>query len=784
MSTAIAPRNKTANAVDHWLDVCRSCARTPNIKVAELGGDGQAIPFEQALSNLAHAYLRDRAPQLIPHELGFQLLEKNEDNDRAVGVMGFKVGPQYLYVPIFFLNGELKGHELLYLKDSDTFVPLKENWVNYVLNRKPISLGDEIGTNLRELGVERPNMDNFRISPSKYAGVYEPWLLEGMPGLMYAKDRHEPVPPKLPDLIKASAEVATKFLRIIEAAPTLAKPFIDCYGKGLFDDAVKTAKTLHTIRPIRPEPRNRRFITGSVWTEKKAEAPKPDINIWVYDGKKPLGLTEKQAETLKRDGIYIDDNRDDTSSAYRVETNLALQNPDRTGIYDILCAPNDFTRCLLIDKPHGQRGRKAGAVLIRLSDDGGNKSYTQTHPANIFAIERYADEDYTEWFNGLSDSTALEDGGEYVIVTPDGDGTNVFEVKRKQPSVDDEQCYKVYWRHGYRAERPDRLPPVNPRRDNYHDALEDHDMDICDQVSFKRVKGRRFTCLLDTLFAPEGAKVVQVKKPDPNRIIHTIDDDNSRPPALRPGSHVDLQLGIYKMSSALRVLNNGVEAIVNGRQMATKAALIHLIRDHGLKEAAAREMLKEAQEKRGMEYRVKYAQQYPLQQSAPTAPTFPEPPITGDSLMGSDIPQQYLEEQEIPVEALRTTTERPSASAPVEPQITQALQGAANTGQREVLDTAALGNLLETSREDGLIDQFLPDLVKGLDSTGRLLFNFYWHRDMFEERFGSDNMQKLEDALKNAFENNGDLALELKKKSVEPYPGEGVDVDLEAAGEE
>ena len=45
------------------------------IKTATLGGKGDDVPFEQAFSNLAHAYLQDKAPGLLEHEIGFQLLE-------------------------------------------------------------------------------------------------------------------------------------------------------------------------------------------------------------------------------------------------------------------------------------------------------------------------------------------------------------------------------------------------------------------------------------------------------------------------------------------------------------------------------------------------------------------------------------------------------------------------------------------------------------------------------------------------------------------------------------
>src|SRR4029077_736253 len=141
---------KTAN---HWLQVCRDNAFTSGqVKFGELGG-GQDTPFEQAFSNLAHSYVKDKAPKLLDYEVGFQLLEKNQENTKAVGVFGFKVGNQWLYGPVFFLNGDLKGHELLYMKNQDAFVPMDENWIDHILGKKSSVLGDGVNRNLSLLGV-------------------------------------------------------------------------------------------------------------------------------------------------------------------------------------------------------------------------------------------------------------------------------------------------------------------------------------------------------------------------------------------------------------------------------------------------------------------------------------------------------------------------------------------------------------------------------------------------------------------------------------------------------
>ena len=134
------------------------------VKQATLGGE-QSEGFEQAFSSLAYAYLKDKAPRLLDFIIGFQLVDRNEDNTKAVGIFGFKVGDQWLYAPVFFLNGDLKGHELLYLKKQDMFVPLKENWVNHVISRKPHILGEASAKNTFQLGGLLPNLNRLANPP-------------------------------------------------------------------------------------------------------------------------------------------------------------------------------------------------------------------------------------------------------------------------------------------------------------------------------------------------------------------------------------------------------------------------------------------------------------------------------------------------------------------------------------------------------------------------------------------------------------------------------------------
>jgi hypothetical protein len=125
-------------------------------------GDDQ---FERSFSDLAYANLREKAPKLLDYLVGFQVIDKNDKDTRAAGVFGFKVGKQWFMAPIFFMNGELRGTELLYIKDQDSFVPLQENWVNYLIGRKPIMLGESTPLDERQLGIHNPNYRAYIDSP-------------------------------------------------------------------------------------------------------------------------------------------------------------------------------------------------------------------------------------------------------------------------------------------------------------------------------------------------------------------------------------------------------------------------------------------------------------------------------------------------------------------------------------------------------------------------------------------------------------------------------------------
>lgn len=92
---------------------------------------------ERAFMDQAYGFLANKAGKLMqdPYRLGFEVVYKNDSNTRMVGIFAFRVNDQILYVPVFFLNGDIKGTDLLYRQETKSFVPLNEEWVTFLTEK-------------------------------------------------------------------------------------------------------------------------------------------------------------------------------------------------------------------------------------------------------------------------------------------------------------------------------------------------------------------------------------------------------------------------------------------------------------------------------------------------------------------------------------------------------------------------------------------------------------------------------------------------------------------------
>jgi hypothetical protein len=98
---------------------------------------------ETTLADLAVNLVFDRTPGLADHYLGFEIIpgSQNEEKTRAAGLLGFRVGTEELYIPILFLNGKVKGSEVIYLSEADVFTSNSKQWIDYLTTKDTGTMG-------------------------------------------------------------------------------------------------------------------------------------------------------------------------------------------------------------------------------------------------------------------------------------------------------------------------------------------------------------------------------------------------------------------------------------------------------------------------------------------------------------------------------------------------------------------------------------------------------------------------------------------------------------------
>ncbi|NDD52605.1 hypothetical protein EBZ39_01785 [bacterium] len=773
----------------HWLKVVRSHDRS-QVKQAEIGGRGDDTSFEQAFSNLAHAYLRDSAPKLLDHEIGFQLLDRNRENTKAVGVFAFKVGSQWLYAPVFFLNGDLKGHELLYIKNQDMFVPLKENWINYLVNRKPNILGSNVDRNLSAMGQRQPDFTQLSRSPAKF-GSAQPTLKEMMTAVMptLAKCATLNTTQAFEELGRAinlktflkeaGLQVISVLVNSCKHAPQLAAAIDEFHGLDIIKEAIAAAKTRENTTKV-----------ASVLSEAPKVSPaEKGLEVITHDvtvqNKLPHTYTEEEQEKLLRDGVLILDkrDRDNVSVPYDIQVEKKLFNPTESGLYDILVKPGNVERCYVAVYPMGAAKRADFVTVVRTE---GKPEWLNTRADHVFALARIEGEEFGKWYEGLPEAKSLPSGRTRVILlNKNGDTTCPVRVLREYGESEyGTTSYEVH------LEDHSKFPPkghisgccyTDPLNyDKWRDGV---------RVHLNAKKGSKLRSSMGDIFVPEGYKMLKCEpgEDDTDEVEGqgSCGCGESKDPPLMPGSLVDAQMALMQKTAALTIVNNGTELRINNTPMGSMAGLVSLVKDHGLREVVARDLLKQAAAKRKIELRVKYADPYggPMMvRDAPNAPSDPGPVMGGESIMGTSVPTQLGIDMGVPVSGMAASNTNRQIYNPntmLDQKDLRSVVDAAQSGQREVFDTAAVGSMLRAVRDDSLVDRYMGELTKGLDKLGRILFMFYWHGDRFADRYGKADMPELEDSLRNAFEMLGDVILFLKQKTIEPYPEEASsDVDL------
>ncbi len=137
---------------------------------ASVSQDDKAIT--EAFAQQAYTAIgnRDREIMKDPYMLGFEIVSKNEENTRLVGVFAFRLGGEILLAPVFYQNGQIKGQDLLYRKGVNRFVPNTDKWVSYLKSQSEVDEGKPVD---RQRSNARIHLDLAQIGGSRLKAASE-----------------------------------------------------------------------------------------------------------------------------------------------------------------------------------------------------------------------------------------------------------------------------------------------------------------------------------------------------------------------------------------------------------------------------------------------------------------------------------------------------------------------------------------------------------------------------------------------------------------------------------
>lgn len=743
-------------------------------KAAAQGDQGNDTTFEQAFSDMAHGYLREKAPRLMEYELGFQLLDRDDDTNRATGAFAFQAGSQYMLVPVFFINGAIKGMDILYLRNKDLYTPLDEDWVKMLLSRRPMPMGSSISRNLQQQGVRNPDLRQLSRPYHKFSAlldgpdrpvpVFTDWRVELRTTFAkMATDARVFEPLSLTGFVKqCDAAARDAFVDILQAYPAVAAGVRQFYPDAEIMDAVTAP---------RPQPA----------PPKQACCGMPTLRIYgvsvLGSYPPPAELTLADRRALVAGETVVKDDREpaETAKVYRTQLPEAHQNPTKTGVYEVLVVKSGdepaYEKCFV-----GQLSNITGAthkcIVRRLSDN----VHVLTDLQDVWTKGPEDTEATRKFWEDLPEATfeALSDGREHCLLSPSGDVLFPFSSFSKRrvagrvnalsghfaavgPSRSDARRTGEYaLRRGNpdpRAGAPDHYAVVAGERVPDHTSV---------TLCFDELSGPEFVSRDDGLYVPSGAKRLTLSGDD------VVTSFSTKEAQLSLYSPRELQADFDRSTDLLEVAKFSADFLINSHKFDKTAALTELLTRWQLPLADAREVLDEARHLTKTAYRIKRAESPYLPTNGSYADTPPEQ-IEGSyegRMQSSPMYERQLDV--MPNDDLRAQGRdfNEFVEPQISPELAQQISRSVEHGDRQVLDAGLMGSAISAVSDEKIFEEDLGKLLKSVSEICRRLLMLYAHYDRFADKYGPENMPELEDLHQNAVTAVGKLVYKLHERSM------------------
>lgn len=796
-------------------------------KLAQM--DVQEEQLEQDFSKLAYMFVADRAAQMMRYLLGFELVEHEPDGSKAVGVFGFKVGGDYYYIPAFFIANQVRGIDMLFSKKTNMFFPLTEAWVDNIIQRDAIELGDATDVREARRDFENPNFDfvkrpnigasySSKAAEARDAAGYE----EAEDGKSLFKAAWDAMclttaeklrnDPSLQEAVSGFVgSLNGKELSKKAESGDLTRWLSEQGGPGavesLFDALctnVKFANAALTVYPDVASLHVSRFSDRAVGC-KRAEEAKLHI---IEDAKGSTSDADRQR--LLVNGFYIDDKRDpqSLSKAYDYDYGATFSTVDSVGKYRVLTSDGTTQPAWFLQSIKTQ-DKDRGNVVV--TDATGTCKMRGIAYADKVYVKNQKIADVDSLYDTAIPLSQMAEGYTYLLL--DKSGKNVipgfrFTGVRYTPGEntkidgylstgcctdtcswdDDGGDFDIY-RHDRYRDRDGHLRSSGEHRDYFHG------------ITLTKNTGKAVTAG-DRILVPSNYKALVLDVP--YDVCNKWDKDHNKKileesqPKLSLGDVTSLRFEMEKSAfHDLTVMSDGPEFYVRIGDMKVSApynykqACQSLNGRLGLSVEDTERLLRKAAEEREVKTHIhlgKAAQFVGVDMPQPPPQTAGMDPYTGTQLYGpyeTTVQGQLVGAPPVPhgnpygenlggegetQQSSADVSGMPggnSGAAPIDQEAIDLASQAGQLGQRHVFDCSSIGGLAKVYDTGSLLDSYIPQFMQAIDRLGRVLFLYYWKNEDFGERYGSSDTVELEDTLRSVFKQFGDLALTLRRKAVD-----------------
>lgn len=726
-----------------------------------MDGESQGLEFKNRFRNIAETVLREDSPKLSESNVGFELIDKVDDGNRAVGAIALRVGDKWAYVPVFWFDGDLKGTEMMYVKQWDKFVPTRDSWIRALKNNsldewvKLAPPGYRNGTRADQASFLNTFTSKYSSAAAGIANL--PTTGEVDPGdileTFLVVAREEPSE-------KVAAAVAADILALEEAA----------------DQRIASLLCDEVLPSI--EKRAGKLRTGGLRV--LTDIRDPDVQK----------LSDSERKAMMGNGFFVVDDRKNSAQVIIRKTTEALQlriPSGKDGLYTLIDSDGKPVDAMVFKKP--TRGQFGAGPLDGTPDSGSADACCAPCPdyrgtsisSTPLAVAWVSPKQVLEQASAKMLVVPLEGDGRYCEIASSkllGMPMSATGADASEPGREATVGNMASLARALRSRNGNTSPSKqNPAVWNnfllLHDDIEPVEFVITEStgsgsdVAFKgRVSGRDVHVVFvddsvtpgvrgnSLVVTPDCRILIQDQRlfsPGSQEAVLEMLFDKQRPAEL--SIFADAGHG-YKVQAKLpssSELAKGLDGSQFKEDLWSKtasfeqsfsnklAAMMFLAEGFGINAGTAGNMLSEAkqrQHKGSADYMVKTAQ---------VAPNVNEQYSTTQGMPGAATAMKDLD---------RLNNQR---------NVPGNLKGEGRDTLRRLLDTSSLEDIVFHKDVARINRKLFAELMESMDIKARLLCTVYWHRDQFEEKFG-DDLDKLENQLKSSFLDDGDLLIFLQEK--------------------